>query len=528
MPTIPILFGTETGNAEYSAKELKAALTKAGFSASVVDMNRYTPEQLAQATLVFVITSTYGKGDPPVNAERLLKHLETEQPALGKLRFGVCALGDSTYQDFAQCGRDFDKEDVLAYLASTGDEFKGADEPRAAKRGFFARLFGLGKANVSATTESAATPEGPGPAKTEHDPAYAKLLRRRRLNAPGSAKETMHYELSLEGTGIHYEPGDCIAVHALNSPSDVQIFLDAFGLDGNEAVVLDGKDLSLGQALGSRDFHRITSGLAELLSRGQGPLSTPGVDAKDYRHRRHLIEAVAEHRELPQLDAATLLPLLLPAPPRLYSIASSQRVTPSEVHLTVETPRYELDGKKRVGLASGYLCDRLSDGEAVVVHKVAGAHFRLAPAGTDMILIGPGTGVAPYRAFLLERRFTGDAGKNWLFFGHQHADKDFLYQDDFTELQKAGVLTRLDCAWSRDGAEKRYVQHLMREIAAELFAWIRGGAIVYVCGDKQHMAADVHRALVEIVAEQGAMSAQEAEKFVKDLESAGRYRLDVY
>ncbi|HSC87741.1 MAG TPA: sulfite reductase flavoprotein subunit alpha [Polyangiaceae bacterium] len=557
MSTIPILFGTETGNAEYCAKELKAALTKSGYSAQVVDMNRYGAEQLAAAPLVLIITSTYGKGDPPVNAEKLLKHLESDQPQLSHLRYAVCALGDSTYQDFAQCGRDFDrhlerhgarrvvdlvicdvefeeffpkfKESVLAWVATTGDEFRGADAPSTPKRGFFARLFGRGKAaEPTVASESLVMPEKAGPAASEHDPVFARVLRRRRLNGEGSAKETMHYELSLDGSGIHYEPGDCIAVHPRNSHEDVSRFLAAFGLDGATTVVLDGHAHSLAQALATRDFHRITSGLAELLARGQGPLSAAGVDAKDYRHRRHLIEAVTEHRDLPSLPAQELLEMLLPAPPRLYSIASSQKLTPGEVHLTVETPRYELDGHGRVGLASGYLCDRVKDGEQIVIHKVAGPHFRVAPSGTDMILIGPGTGVAPYRAFLHERRAQNAAGRIWLFFGHQHRDRDFLYGEELEGFVRDGLLTKLDCAWSRDGAEKRYVQHVMREQAAELHAWIQAGAILYVCGDKQHMAADVHRALVEIVAQQGGLAAEQAEQFVKQLETDGRYRLDVY
>ena len=554
MPSIPILFGTETGNAEYSAKELKSAIDKAGFAASVVDMANFTPEALALAPLVFIITSTYGKGDPPVNAEKLLKHLEQDAPELSALRYGVCALGDSTYQDFAQCGRDFDrrladngarrvvdlcvcdaefeeffptfKENVLAWLATTGDEFRGPAEAPAQKKGFFKKLFGVFGGGSDAP--SAVSPIVAPAARDEHAPTSALVLRRRRLNAEGSAKETMHYELSLEGTGIHYEPGDCIAIHPQNAPHAVAAFLRAFSLNGDAPVLLDERELTLSEALATRDFQRITSGLAEILRQGKGPLAEPGADAKDYRHRRHLSEAVAEHTHLPDVAAQTLLGALLPTPARLYSIASSQRVTPNEVHLTIETPRYSQDGFTRVGLASGYLADRVRDGEKVTIHKVAGAHFRVAPANVDMILIGPGTGVAPYRAFLLERQALGATGKNWLFFGHQHEGSDFLYRSEFESMQASGLLTRLDCAWSRDQDQKRYVQHLMEEASAELWSWLERGALLYVCGDKLHMAAGVHRSLVSIVSRHGSMTTERAEAWVKDLETRERYRLDIY
>lgn len=553
MSSITILFGTETGNSESASKELESALHHAGYRAKVTELSAYPAASLPTTSLLLIVTSTYGKGDTPANAEKMLRHLETH-PELGALRYGVCALGDSTYQHFAQCGRDYDRvlaecganrvvdlcvcdvdyeenfptfqKNVLDWLAENGDEFRGVAETKA-KKGFFARLFGFLGRPADAPVEA---PVGPLVVRAPSGPktSFAIVKSRRRLNAEGSAKETMHYELELEDADFSYLPGDCIAVHPDNSPEDVARFLERTGLDGATPVVFDGRPSTLREVLKTRDFHRLTTEFAELLARGQGPLAVSGCDVKAYRHERHVLEALAEHEGFGALEAGAVLEALLPTPARLYSIASSPRVQPKIVAVTVETPRYEHGGYQRVGLASGWLCDRVGDGARIRVHKVLGNHFRPAAPDVDMILIGPGTGVAPYRGFLQERGAQRGAGRTWLFFGHQHEQTDFLYREELEGFREAGVLTRLDCAWSRDQIEKRYVQHLLEEAGQEVWAWVQGGAVLYVCGDKQHMAADVHAALVRVAMRHGGLDTEAAHAFWKDAEENDRYRVDVY
>lgn len=550
MSRIPILFGTETGNAEYCANELSTALKKAGYRAQVIDMGTFQPSQLTELPFLLIVTSTYGQGDPPANAEKLLRYLENEHPFLGQLRYGVCAFGDSTYQNFAQCGRDFDRlfedcgatraldlhvcdidfedtfpafqQSVLSWAETQGAAYQGVEE-EPEKKGFFQRIkswFGR-PADASLSAPDVAPPKA-------HQGQAARVLRRRRLNQAGSHKETMHYELSLEGTGITYEPGDCIAVHPENHPAEVEQLLQLLGLPGDAPVTVNSAPSTLREALLTRDLQRVSSKWADLLAQRPGPLSQPGTVSSEYRARRYLIEAISEHTGPFSLDAQTVIDWLLPLPPRLYSVASSPRLNAQEVHLTVETPRYAVDKFQRVGLASAWLCDRVQDGDSILVHHVPGPHFHLPEAHQDIILVGPGTGIAPFRAFLQEREATQASGRTWLFFGHQHREQDFLYEEELKGFLQRGVLARLDCAWSRDQAEKQYVQHLMKESASALWQWLNAGAVLYVCGDKQHMASDVRQTLVAIAEAQGQLDPATAEAWVAHLEQTNRYRLDVY
>jgi sulfite reductase (NADPH) flavoprotein alpha-component len=550
LSSITILFGTETGNSESASKRLASTLHQAGYNAIVTELSALPPIELPKTRLLLVIVSTFGSGDPPMNAEKMLQHLQ-KTPALRGVRYGVCALGDSTYQNFAQCGRDYDRwlaecgaervielcvcdvdyeqnfptfqANVFSWLKENGAEFTGYEPPKKKRAlGWLKGLLGGRKAEDDAGQLPRVAPAS-GP-----KPTLARVLARRRLNGNGSAKETWHYELELEDSDFNYEPGDSIAVHPTNSSADVARFLAQTGLDGAARVLVGETETTFARLLETRDLQRMTSGFQLFLARGRGPLATPGVDADAYRRERHLLEALSEHQDFGPLELDAVLEELLPIAPRLYSTASTPRTNRNVVHLTVETPRYEHDGYRRVGLASGYLCDRVRDGERILVHKVKGTHFRSAPPSADAIWIGPGTGVAPYRAFLAERRLDGGTGRSWLFFGHQHQETDFLYRDEWLAQLEAGSLTRLDCAWSRDQPEKRYVQHLIEEQGAEVWAWIQAGAIVYVCGDKSRMAADVHRTLVRLAETQAGFDRARADEYWKDLEKQGRYRVDVY
>ncbi len=581
--TIRILFGTETGNAEDTANDLGDELRRRGWHADVVDMDDYEPTDLPREALLLIITSTFGNGDPPVNAEALMEHLRQDAPDLGGLRFGVCALGDSTYPRFAQCGRDFDglleerggerviplqvcdadfedyvpafQKSVIGWLEEHGAPFEGASAgpERAASEtaetspGLFGGIVsavrslfgGAGEPSgaeppaMAPVTEAAADQPAPSGPWTAKNPFAATITARRKLSGAGSGKETMHYELSLAGSGIDFAPGDSFGVHPHNDPVEVDRLLEALDLDGTVVVVHDGEQRALRELLLERlDLQNVTKALAQALGRSGGPAGAAVAEGDDalraWRGTRFVWEAASEHPDA-SIGAQELVDALRRLQPRLYSVANSPLVDAESVHFTVETLRYAHDGFARTGVASTWLCDRVAEGAPVPVHLVPGTHFRLPEApDADIICVGPGTGVAPFRGFLQHREARGDSGRTWLFFGHQTSACDALYADELAGFEERGVLTHLTCAWSRDQEHKVYVQHRMAEHGAEVYAWLDGGGLLYVCGDKQHMAGDVRSTLVAIAAEHGGLDAAGAEAWVAALEDGGRYRVDVY
>ncbi|MFT5454821.1 MAG: sulfite reductase (NADPH) flavoprotein alpha-component [Myxococcota bacterium] len=573
-PTIRILFGTETGNAEDSANELADVLRQRGWHTDVFDMDDYQPSDLASESLVLVITSTFGNGDPPVNAEALMEHLKDDAPALSGVRYGVCALGDSTYPRYAQCGRDFDRRlaecgaerviplqvcdadferyipkfraSVIAWLEQHGAAFEGAEAPSGSgatrgasggKSGFFASMVSSVRSlfgGAPAPAPASAAPRAPAAAPmgwSSKRPFAATLLQRRKLSGEGSGKETMHYALSIAGSDIAFEPGDSFGVHPHNDPAEVDAILAALDLDASAPITVGSAQLPLGQALRERfDLQHVTAALADALIAAGGP-STDAHRAdrlEEWRHSRFVAEAISEHPGA-TLSAHDLAAALRRLQPRLYSVANSPLLTPDEVHITVETLRWEHDGFARTGVASTWLCDRVANGGTVPIHRVPGSHFRppTDPAA-DIVCVGPGTGIAPFRAFLQHREARGDTGRTWLFFGHQTQSCDALYADELAGFEQRGVLTRLSCAWSRDQPDKIYVQHRMEAQGESLWSWLDSGAVFYVCGDKQHMAGDVRAALVRIAQAHGGLSPEAAEAWLVDLVEGGRYHVDVY
>ena len=535
---ITILVGSETGNSDECAEELHDALSAGGWRSRVVSMESYALPELSGERLVLVITSTFGNGGPPANAQELLSSLETP-PDLRGVRFGVCGLGDRTYPLFAQCGKDFDARlaaagaarviPLLLCDADFDEEFPDF------QRAVLAWLAGAGEEFLleAAADEPASPPQVTNtPLCTAHPTTTATLRARRRLSGETSRKETMHYELSLPAP-LPFEPGDSFAVHPHNAPAEVERILAALDLPGGATVELRGERLTLRRALLERcDLQRVTSQLGAALVKGEGPArraSAAGEQAlREWRASRYVWEALSEHPRT-WLSPQELVEALRPLAPRLYSVANSPLVTPRELHFTVETLRWRHEGFPRLGVASTWLCERLQLGQPLQIHRVPGNHFRLPedPA-TDIVCVGPGTGVAPFRAFLQHRAARGDSGRTWLFFGHQTRAGDALYADELERHRAAGTLSRLTCAWSRDQPRKVYVQDRMREQAEELWRWLSEGAILYVCGDKLHMAGDVRRCVVEIARSAGGLAAPAAEAWVAELERAGRYRLDVY
>jgi sulfite reductase (NADPH) flavoprotein alpha-component len=531
---LTILFGSQTGTAEGLAKKMAKEAGKRGFGATVLDMAQADLARLAGEKNLLVITSTYGDGEPPDNAKALHAALKAagDRPLTG-VRFSVCSLGDTNYAQFCQCGKDLDAS--LERLGATRvtprtDCDLDYEAPFAAW--LSAALAALAPASPLAIPDPAATEAAPTDAESGYskkNPFPAPVLTVRNLNGPGSAKEVNHVEFSLEGSGLVYEVGDALGVVPQNCPAHVSEILAALGCDGEEAVATPAGELPLRRALAEcYDLGKPSAELLSLVGATLVATESAGSTGKP--------AAAAAHHVIDVLLGAAVKPTptefiarLKRIQPRLYSISSSPRAHAGQVHLTVGAVRYEKDGRPRKGVCSTFLAERgLASGKVgVFVHS--NKAFRPPASGdTPMIMVGPGTGIAPFRAFLAERRAAGAKGKNWLFFGDQKAAADFLYREELADLQEAGVLTRLDLAFSRDQTEKIYVQHRMLEAAAELYAWLEQGAHFYVCGDASRMAKDVDVALHQVIEKAGGKAPAEAAAYVNSLKASKRYARDVY
>ncbi|HEY4247798.1 MAG TPA: sulfite reductase subunit alpha [Lacunisphaera sp.] len=529
LKSLTILFGSQTGTCEGLAKRAAKEAGKRGFAATMMDMASFTSAQLAQEKNVLVIVSTYGDGEPPDGVKPFHAALGAEgAPALTGLRFSVCALGDTNYPMFCQCGRDFDAR--LEKLGGTRVNARvdcDLDHDEIFTKWLDVTLGSFGTGTGAATTATASTA---APAVLEEEIGYSKkrpypalLLTSRNLNGPGSGKQVHHVEFDLAGSGLNYEAGDALGVVPLNCPQHVADVLAALGSDGEEAVPApDGNSIPLRRAL--TECYDLGKPSAELLalcnvSSGGGAATT----------LHHVVDVLASRPGL-KLAPGNFVKALKKIQPRLYSISSSPKAHTGQVHLTVGAVRYEKDGRARKGVCSTFLADRATVGESkigVFVHS--NNAFRPPSSGdTPMIMVGPGTGIAPFRAFLHERRATAAKGKSWLFFGDQRAASDFLYRGELESLKSEGVLARLDLAFSRDQEEKIYVQQRMLENAAELFAWLEAGAHFYVCGDASRMAKDVDVALHKVVETAGHKTATGAAAYIQALRTAKRYQRDVY
>ncbi|RFC48731.1 MAG: sulfite reductase (NADPH) flavoprotein alpha-component [Verrucomicrobia bacterium] len=539
LPSLAILYGSESGNAEGLAQMARKEATKRGFKATVIDMAERGVAELSKEKRLLVITSTWGDGDPPDNAVALHAALMSPSaPSFAGVSFAVCGLGDTSYDKFCQTGKDFDRR-----LEELGAErfFDRIDCDTDYEAPFARWLEGvLGElqkrsagvqASVVSTAVSGEVVSLPvyGKKNPFPSPVKEKIL----LSGRGSGKEVWHHEFLLEGSGMAYEPGDSLAVVPVNRSEDVEAILSA-GKFERSSVVVDGVACELATALQLHyDCTSLTKNLAgkynEIAKSGKlSQLLADGDAFREYLHGRQVVDLLIDF-PVQGLPAADFLALLRKMPPRLYSIASSLRAHPDEVHLTVAAVRYQTHGRDRVGVASTYLADRVKVGETVPVYTTANKNFKLPADGdTPIVMVGPGTGVAPFRAFLQERQAVGAKGRNWLFFGDQRFTLDFLYQVEWQEYLKDGLLTRLDVAFSRDQKRKIYVQNRMEERAEELWRWLEEGAFFYVCGDASRMAGDVHEMLIRIVEKCGQKSRGDAEAYVEGMRQTKRYLRDVY
>lgn len=544
-PKLTVLYGTESGNSEKLADQTVKEAKKRGFQATAKNMADLSAADLAKVENLLVIVSTWGDGDPPETATAFHKDLMSATLTLPKVRYSVCALGDTSYERFCQTGKDVDArlESMGATRISPRQDCD-VDYEDAYKTWLKAALDAFGPVENAAAPASgdAGTFSGgafapAGAAYDRKNPYSAELLERVLLNGKGTAKETWHYEISLEGSGLTYEPGDSLAIVPVNAPDVVEGILKAARLKGSETVELNGAgSKALVDAL--REDFDITALSRPVLTKLQGFTKSKKLakllaegskdQLKDYLWGRWIADAIADF--MPKgMAAADLVALLRKLPSRLYSIASSPLAHPGEVHLTVSSVRYQAHGVNRKGVASTYLADLVQKNDRVGVYTNENKNFRLpASSDTPVIMIGPGTGVAPFRAFVEHRAALGHQGKSWLFFGDQRYMYDFLYQIEWQEHLANGALSKLDVAFSRDQPEKVYVQHRMHERGAELYAWLQEGAHLYVCGDASRMAHDVNEALLDVVVQHGGKSREAAEAYVEELKKAKRYQRDVY
>jgi sulfite reductase (NADPH) flavoprotein alpha-component len=534
---LTVLYGTESGNSEVLADRTVKAAKKRGFQAVMKNMSEISPADLAKASNLLVIVSTWGDGEPPETAVSFYKDFMAATVSLSSVRFSVCALGDTSYEKFCQTGKDID-----AKLESLGAQrvFARQDCDVDYEESYTAWL----ESSLSALAPASAAPvsfvasvAAPTVEYGKKNPFPAETVDTALLNGEGSAKETLHLEFSLAASGLSYEPGDALAVVPVNAPDVVKAIIQAAKLTGNEEVEVKnvGRKL-LADAL--REDYDITALSRAVLTKLAEAADSATLRAlladdakerlKEYNHGREILDAVIDFAP-GGLSAEALTGIFRKLPPRLYSIASSPLAHTDEVHLTVAAVRYETQGRKRKGVCSTYLADLVKSGDPVQVFVQPNKNFRLpADGATPIIMVGPGTGVAPFRAFVEHRAALGSSGKNWLFFGDQHYTYDFLYQLEWQDHLKEGVLTRLDVAFSRDQPEKVYVQDRMIQQAKALYEWLEEGAHFYVCGDANRMAHDVHEALISVVENQAGISREAAEAYVEDLKKTKRYQRDVY
>jgi sulfite reductase (NADPH) flavoprotein alpha-component len=543
-PAITLLFGSQTGNSEKIADEVKTRAEAKGFQVAVKSMGEYKKNQLKKDKNLLLFVSTHGEGDPPDDAQEFHEFLlGNNAPRLEGLHFSVLALGDSSYEQFCQTGKEFDARlEALGAVRIHDRVDCDVDYEDLAETWIEGVLEKLSEQLVDSETAVSAVAAVPSPGAviksiySRKNPFPATVLSNINLNGRGSAKETRHIELSIEDSGLDYEPGDSLAIMPCHRSRHVGELIEKVGLEANDSVnTFDGK-MSLDRALThhyemttiTRPFLEKYAAVAES-SELSALLQEANREAlAQFILGRHVIDVI-EAYPIKGLTAQQFIDMLRKLPPRLYSIASSHKANPGEVHLTVAVVRYESFGRQREGLASTYLADRVEGGETVPVYIDTNKNFKL-PQNPDapVIMIGPGTGVAPFRAFLQEREELEAKGKNWLFFGDQHFTTDFLYQIEWLRYRKAGLLNAIDVAFSRDQNEKVYVQQRMWEKRQAFFAWLEEGAHLYVCGDATRMAPDVHNTLLQIIQTEGGFSEERAMDYLKSMQRDKRYQRDVY
>jgi sulfite reductase (NADPH) flavoprotein alpha-component len=534
--SLTILYGSQTGNSEDVASVLVTRVAERGLRATLCSLANYEPRNLKRESFVAFVISTHGEGEPPDDAELFHDFLfSARAPRLPDLRYAVLALGDRSYVNFCRTGREFDArleelgaQRLLPLLECDLDFEQAAETWRRDIVDGLPNWVDCGPVTPQLRAVET-TQYGKG------NPFSAFLLANQKITGRESTKDVRHIELSLEGSGLAWEPGDSLAIAAVNPPELIRQFFEFLETDANREVSIGGDTITLGDALAHRlEITAANPGFIRKWSEFSGHPALEGLLADgrqralaEYLDTHQIIDIVREYPA--EIGADQFIPLLRKLGPRSYSIASSYHANPDEVHLTVAAVRYEAFGQKHWGAASTHIADRVVEGGALSVYVNANSRFRLPEDDTtDIIMIGPGTGVAPFRAFIEERTERAAQGRNWLFFGDRNFSSDFLYQLEWQKHLKQGGLHRLDVAFSRDQGRKIYVQDRIRENAGEIYRWMKEGAYVYVCGDAKYMAVAVNEALIDVIATEAGVECEAAEAELKSLGRDGRFRRDVY
>ena len=539
---ITVLSASQTGNARRVAEQLLVQLQEASLDAQLVAAGDYKAKNIASEDILLIVASTQGEGEPAEEAVSLHKFLHGKKaPQLAQLSYAVLALGDTSYPNYCQAGKDFDA--VLEKLGATrlaervdcDLDFQAASEAwRTQVAGVVQQLAAASAAPAAEAAPSASSSVVAEQHYSKENPYSATLSVSQKITANDANKDVRHIEIDLADSGIHYAAGDALGVWFSNDEALVAEVLGLAGLSGDEKISLtNGQHLSIKEALTFHD--ELTQNTPQFI-KGYAELSQNAALLQLIQDTTALQAAVdctpiagILHDYPHAISAEQLHGLLRPLTPRMYSIASAQAEVETEVHLTVGRVAYEHHGQAYTGGASGFLSDRVEEGGEIKVFVEPNKNFRLPENGdTPIIMIGAGTGVAPFRAFIQQRDNNGDAGLNWLVFGNQKFTDDFLYQAEWLQYRKNGLLNKVSTAWSRQGKEKVYVQHKLRENAADVWQWLQNGAHVYVCGDALKMAKDVEQALLDIIAEHGNMSPDDADEYLSELRENKRYQRDVY
>lgn len=535
---LTILYGSQTGNAKGVAEQAAAAAKAAGLDVRCISMGDYKSKELKSESHVLITSCTQGEGDPPDDAIDFHEFLVSKKaPKLDAVKYSVLALGDSSYEFFCQTGKDFDERFAKLGASSIEPRVDCDVEFEADAAAWIERAVAAMAKDMQAgqaaqvSVSAAATPTASESAYNKKNPFPATLETNQKITGRDSVKDIRHFEISLEGSGLTYQAGDSLGIWFKNDSAVVAELIQLLSMDADASIKVEDKTVTLTEAL-SEHFELTLSHpgfvakFAELTNNATlNELAADRQALREYIEPRQLIDIVREHPA--ELAAEQFVTCLRRLTPRLYSIASSQAEVDEEVHLTVALVKYDAFGSEHQGGASGYLAERIEEGDEVKVF-VEHSHFRLPEDNSPVIMVGPGTGVAPFRAFIQEIDANERENDTWLFFGNPTFTEDFLYQVEWQDYLKRDVLNRIDLAFSRDQKDKIYVQHRLLEQAADVWQWLEKGAYFYVCGDATHMAKDVHEALITIIEQQGGKSRDEAEAYVSDMRKNKRYQRDVY
>ena len=542
-PALTILYGSRTGNGESLAKKAKRLAEEQGVSVALKSMESYRVRDLQNEKNLLVIVSTHGEGVPPFSAQELHTFIYGKRaPKLAEVNFAVLALGDSSYFHFCKTGKDFDEQleklganRVAPILTCDLDFEQPAGEwIKSTLKNFDAEIKSKWQpASLSAGNIESAASDNEGVKYNKKNPFQAPVFEKISLHGKPTERQTLHLELSTDDKGLTYEPGDSAGVIPLNSNVLVQEVLKVSALNGNEELGINGTTTTLEEAL-RRNFELskittdvVTRYLAFSPNSKLQKLIDKQEKFKEYLYGRDIVDLFQDFPA--KVTANDLSAILRPIQPRSYSISSSPLACPGELHLTVSVVNYENSGRSKRGACSSYLSEVAVENEHVPIFIESNPNFRLPKnEETPIVMIGAGTGIAPYRAFVQHREMSEKRGKSWLFFGNRNFETEFLYQTEWQNFLKTGALTKMSVAFSRDSAKKEYVQHRLIENSAELFKWLQEGAHFYICGDMNNMAGDVQKALVKIVEKEGALNSEDAQEYITNLQREKRLQLDVY